>query len=160
MATRLECHPRFTAARRVLLFCSLPDEPNTLPVLERWGERKQLFLPVVVGDDLEVRAYSGTASLRRGAFNILEPTGELFDESRSALTADDLIVVPGVAFTPDGRRLGRGRGYYDRLLSRPAFAKAYTLGYAFSFQIVESLPVEPHDIRLNEVLLLQPTTVG
>lgn len=161
LAAHLECHPRFIEARRVLLFCSLPDEPDTLPLLERWGEKtqlgrasKQLYLPVVVGDDLEVRAYYGTASLRRGAFNILEPTGELFDEAHDPMTEHDLIVVPGVAFTADGYRLGRGRGYYDRLLSRPAFAHAYTLGYAFPFQIVESLPVEPHDVKLCEVLRL------
>lgn len=160
LAERLECHPRFREARRVLLFCSLPDEPDTLPILERWGEKKQLLLPVVVGDDLEVRAYHGTASLRRGAFNILEPTGERLDENRDPLTEHDLIVVPGVAFTADGCRLGRGRGYYDRLLLRPAFSRAYTLGYAFSFQLVESLPVESHDVRLDEVLQLRPASVG
>lgn len=160
LATRLECHPRFAEARRVLLFCSLPDEPDTLPLLEKWGERKQLYLPVVVGDDLEVRLYDGSVSLQRGAFNILEPTGKLLDEALEPMTEHDLIVVPGIAFTVDGRRLGRGRGYYDRLLSRPAFARAYTLGYAFSFQIVESLPVEPHDVRLDEVLLLPPVILS
>ena len=64
--------------------------------------------------------------------------------------AIDLAVIPGVAFTPDGRRLGRGRGYYDRLLAR--FARAYTIGLAFPFQLLEDIPTEPHDIKLNEIL--------
>lgn len=73
---------------------------------------KQILLPVVTGDDLELRVYTGPGDLATGAYGIEEPTGALFTD----YDAIDFIVVPGVAFDRNGNRLGRGKGYYDRLL--------------------------------------------
>ncbi|MEY2466031.1 MAG: 5-formyltetrahydrofolate cyclo-ligase, partial [Verrucomicrobiota bacterium] len=64
----------------------------------------------------------------------------------------DLILVPGVAFELHGRRLGRGKGFYDRLL---ADMRGTTCGVAFDEQIVAEIPVEPHDVHLD--YLLTPT---
>ena len=61
----------------------------------------------------------------------------------------DLVIVPGVAFTADGRRLGHGKGYYDRFL---VGTTAHTVGACFAEQLVDELPVEPHDVRLDRVL--------
>lgn len=148
VAARLELHPRFRAARTVLLFHSLPDEPCTHDLLRNWYGRKALLLPVVVGDDLIVRHYDGAESLREGAFRILEPSGQLFADYASI----DLAVVPGVAFDKHGHRVGRGRGYYDRLLSRPDFSDVYKLGYCFDFQKFESVPAESFDVPVDEVI--------
>ncbi len=63
----------------------------------------------------------------------------------------DLIVVPGVAFTAAGARLGRGRGYYDRYLSQPEM-RAYTVGVCYAHQIVDALPSEPHDVAVERVI--------
>jgi 5-formyltetrahydrofolate cyclo-ligase len=63
----------------------------------------------------------------------------------------DLIVVPGSAFSRDGHRLGRGGGLFDRLLADPA-AAAYKLGVCFDFQLLESIPIEPHDIVMDTVV--------
>jgi 5-formyltetrahydrofolate cyclo-ligase len=60
-----------------------------------------------------------------------------------------LILVPGVAFDLHGGRLGRGKGYYDRLLKE---LRGTTCGVAFDQQVVEAIPVEPHDVRLDHVL--------
>ncbi len=64
----------------------------------------------------------------------------------------DVVVVPGVAFTAAGDRLGQGGGWYDRFLPgvRP---DCTTVGVAFAEQIVASLPVEPHDVRIDQVVL-------
>lgn len=62
----------------------------------------------------------------------------------------DLVVVPGVAFTREGARLGRGRGYYDRYLSRPGL-RAFCIGVCFAHQLVDTLPVEPHDRTMDAV---------
>jgi 5-formyltetrahydrofolate cyclo-ligase len=94
---------------------------------------------------LELRLYSGRDSLRVGAYNILEPVGPVFSDYDSI----DLAVVPGVAFTADGIRLGRGKGYYDRLLPR---IKARKIGICFPFQILHSIPAESFDIRMDEVI--------
>ena len=105
-----------------------------------------IALPVVVGDDLELRLYTGPEDLKPGAYGIEEPTGELFTDYADI----DFIVVPGVAFDRNGNRLGRGKGYYDRLL--PRIPSAHKAGICFPFQLVEEVPAEPFDIRMDEII--------
>lgn len=145
---RLANHPAFLRAEVVLLYHALPDEPDTDPILADWATRKTLLLPVVKGDKLVVRQYSDAASLCCGAFGIAEPTGEAW----TRYDAIDLIIVPGVAFDAHGHRLGRGRGYYDKLLALPQLHQAYKLGLCFDFQKVDDVPSEVHDILMDEVL--------
>ena len=88
----LEEHPLFQKARIVLLYASLPDEVQTLSFIERWKNKKQILLPIVVGDELELRCYSGNCSLWQGRYGILEPQAErLFTDYASI----DLAIVPG-----------------------------------------------------------------
>ena len=145
----LEDHPVFQKAHVVLLYAALSDEVQTIDFIERWHKRKQILLPVVVGDNLELRSYAGTALLAPGAYKILEP---LTMQSFTDYSTIDLAVIPGVGFTLDGRRLGRGKGYYDRLLLHPDFEKVYKVGLAFPCQMLPALPNEAHDVCLNEVL--------
>ena len=63
----------------------------------------------------------------------------------------DLVLVPGIAFTRAGARMGRGAGFFDRFLAHRA-TRAIKIGIAFSFQIVESLPLDPHDVKLDLVV--------
>ena len=100
----------------------------------------------MVGDDLEIRIYTAPEDLATGAYGIKEPTGKLFTD----YTTIDFIAVPGVAFDRNGNRLGRGKGYYDRLL--PRIPQAYKVGICFKFQIVEEIPAEPFDIRMDEII--------
>lgn len=145
---RLEAHPRFRAARTVLLYHALPDEVQTRPFLQRWHAEKRLLLPVVAGDDLEIRPYEGEEHLHTGAYGIREPEGRPVTD----FFAIDLAVVPGMAFDRAGHRLGRGKGYYDRLLARLRRHGIYIIGICFDFQKVEAVPCEPHDVGMDEVL--------
>lgn len=142
----LEAHPAFGAANTVLLYYSLPDEVDTHEFVQKWSREKRILLPVVVGDDLELRIYTGPEDLSTGSYGIEEPTGELFTN----YAAIDFIAVPGVAFDGNGNRLGRGKGYYDRLL--PHIPAAYKAGICFPFQLVEEVPAEPFDIRMDEII--------
>ena len=90
----LEAHPAFRAATTVLLYHSLKDEVDTHEFIRKWSREKRILLPVVVGDDLELRLYTGPEDLKPGAYGIEEPTGELFTDYADI----DFIVVPGVAF--------------------------------------------------------------
>lgn len=138
--------PEFRAARTVAVFAALPDEPATDEALARWGRTRRVVLPRVEGDAMQFYGYRPEA-LSRGAFGIFEPQGE-----RPCPVGDiDLAVCPGVAFTADGRRLGRGRGYYDRYLGQPAF-RGYRVGVCYAHQVVDDLPVEPHDVRMDTVV--------
>lgn len=143
----VQASPWWAAARTVVLYHALPDEAD-LSVLLRQAVRegKRVLLPVVAGDDLVLRLYKGEQSLRPGPFGIGEPVGEDF----SAYEEIDLAVVPGLAFDAEGHRLGRGRGYYDRLL--PRLKRAFRLGVCFPFQRVGSVPADPHDVAMHEVL--------
>lgn len=142
----LEAHPAFRAATTVLLYHSLKDEVDTHEFIRKWSREKRILLPVVVGDDLELRLYTGPEDLKPGAYGIEEPTGELFTDYADI----DFIVVPGVTFDRNGNRLGRGKGYYDRLL--PRIPSAHKAGICFPFQLVEEVPAEPFDIRMDEII--------
>lgn len=142
----LEDHPAFRSAQTVLLYHSLPDEVDTHPFIRKWSGKKRILLPVVQGEELELRIYKGEETLVTGAYGIGEPTGETFTD----YAAIDLVLVPGVAFDRKGNRLGRGKGYYDRLL--PHLPAARKIGICFPFQIVEEVPAESFDIRMDEIV--------
>lgn len=135
-------------ALTVLAYYSLKDEVRTEALIERLFQMgHNVLLPVVVGDDIILKKYDGIGSMKPGAFGISEPVGEVFGQDRYGEI--DLALIPGRAFTRDGRRLGRGRGYYDRLLP---YIKCPRIGICFPFQIVEDIPCEPHDMALDEVI--------
>ena len=127
----IENHPLFKQASTLLLYHSLPDEVQTHEFIDKWSKQKKIILPVVKGDDLELRVYTGTECLQKGAYNIDEPTGELFREEEEI----ELAIIPGVSFDNEGNRLGRGKGYYDRLLAR---ISPYKIGICFQFQVAEN----------------------
>ena len=143
---RLEEGLLFQSAERVALYHALPGEVQTAAFIERWYLRKQLFLPLVEGDNLRLLRYTGPESLRKGAFGIWEPKpdGEEAEEDEI-----ELIIVPGVAFDAQCHRLGRGRGFYDRLLSS---LQAPKVGICFDFQLVPFVPVEPFDRQMDYVV--------
>ena len=138
----------FLAAKTVLLYHSLSDEVNTHQFIEEWCLKKQLLLPVVVGEELELRLFQKMNELKIGSFGIAEPTGPLFTD----YTKIDFVAVPGMAFDRNGHRLGRGKGYYDRLL--PRLTNAYKAGICFPYQVVDEVPVEPTDITMDGIITI------
>ncbi len=141
---QVEQLPEFTAANRVLVYHSLPDELPTPEFIAKWHGKKQLFLPRVCGDDLDVLPYNPT-DLQTGAFNISEPQGnDLVDPSTL-----DLIIVPAVAFDRRGNRIGRGKGYYDRLLCRCSAPK---IGVCYQCQICADFEPSEFDIPVDRVI--------
>lgn len=138
----------FRRARVLLAFWSLPDEVHTHTFVARWAEKKRVLLPVMVGEGLELREFGGLAALQTSnAFGVAEPlTGGLVHPSEV-----DFAIVPGLAFDAAGHRLGRGKGYYDRLL--PQLQRALTVGVGYSFQLLEHVPAEPHDVAVGGVVV-------
>ena len=131
----------------ILLYHSLPDEIDThdlIPTLHALG--KTVLLPTVVGDELELHQYTDEIALSKSAtIGIQESTGPLFTDNAQI----DLAIIPGMAFTPSGIRLGRGKGYYDRRLPK---LQCPTIGIAFPFQIVDWIPYEEHDISVSHII--------
>ncbi len=130
------------AARLIAAFLPLPGEPQIAPL---W-EMAAVCIPRVRGESCDL------VLLPRGVSTDWRLAGAEFDALPAVDPARvDLILVPGLAFTTDGLRLGRGGGYYDRLLaSLPP--RTRRIGVCFATQIVATLPTEPHDQRVARVV--------
>ncbi|MBR6036399.1 MAG: 5-formyltetrahydrofolate cyclo-ligase [Bacteroidaceae bacterium] len=145
--TLLERIKREENCHIILLYHSLPDEVCTHDLIRTlYAQGYTVLLPSVVGDVLALHIYEGEETMNTGAaFGIQESSGTLFTEYSQI----DLAIIPGMAFTQRGERLGRGKGYYDRLLPH---LKCPLIGIAFPFQLLPSIPTEPHDIQMNEII--------
>lgn len=143
---KVEQQACFKNANSVLLYWSMEDEVATHDFVIKWGQEKIILLPVVDGSILKIKKFEGISTMKKGEqFGIMEPNGVEFTK----LETIDLIIVPGVAFDCDNNRMGRGRGFYDKLLKE---TKALKLGVCFNFQFFENIPVEPHDLPMNIVI--------
>lgn len=140
----LEKTAAFLMADRILMYHSLPDELSTRKFLDKWHARKKFYLPRVNGVNLDILPYD-ESRLELGAFHIEEPTGD----NTVSPEEIELVVVPAVAYDRQGNRLGRGKGFYDRLL---ATTRATKIGVAYEFQIVDEIPCEPHDVKMDMVI--------
>lgn len=142
----LEILFRVCDASVVALFSPLPDEPQIRPLVDELSKKKVVVLPRVEGDVMNFYRYL-PGTLSKGSYGIMEPVlCEAVEPSDI-----DLMVVPGVAFTADGYRMGRGKGYYDKYMSSDGF-RAMRVGVCYSCQLVDELPVDPHDVRMDEVI--------
>lgn len=142
--------PIWEETRTVLFFAPMADEPDIWPAFEfivqqdvtvtlpRFDGAKGGYVPCIVQDP--------SADLVVGQYHIREPGPKCREFPVNLL---DLILVPGVAFDLRGRRLGRGAGYYDRLLNG---ISGTTCGIAFDEQLSGELPVEPHDVYVDCIL--------
>jgi 5-formyltetrahydrofolate cyclo-ligase len=146
----LERQALWKKARAVLFYAPLPGELDIWPLMEkglregkqialpRFSKEKGIYAACVIGDT--------AAQLQRGQFGILEPSAACPEVELNGL---DFLLVPGIAFDLHGRRLGRGKGFYDLLLGS---VRGKTCGVAFDEQIVGEVPLEPHDVTLNCIL--------
>lgn len=141
--------PEFKSAKLVMLYASMEDEVSTKDMIEEALEMgKRVVLPRSVGKEIVPKEIKKYADLEKASFGIYEPREELRSVNPKEI---DLVVVPGVAFDEKNTRLGRGKGYYDRFLSKLPRDKI-TVGLAFDFQIVRNLPKDSHDISVSMVL--------
>lgn len=171
--SQLRKHPKVRAAHTLLLYYSLPDEVNTHEWIDELvAEGKRVLLPVVVNDkDMVIREYTGKHDLAEGSFHIMEPIGKLFPEEK--YPEIEVAIIPGMSFDDGGHRLGRGKGYYDRFLTKlrgtevdksdtevdksdtedkNLGTEVYKIGVCFGFQKLQEIPFESHDILMNEVI--------
>jgi 5-formyltetrahydrofolate cyclo-ligase len=138
--------PLLVGKKHLALFSPTETEPN-IDLL--WGLKELgdhcISYPRCEGDNLVFRPVSGLADLVPGRFGISEPGPGPASEQF------DLIIVPGLAFAPDGSRLGRGRGFYDRLLATIP-STTMTVGVCFEFQRLAEILHEPHDRKVEKII--------
>lgn len=126
-------------------YIPLADEPQISSI---WLSLERFYLPrMLAGGGMEACVVADLEQdLERGAFGVMEPKGKQHIIQPSEV---ELIIVPGRAFSITGQRLGRGKGYYDRFLSR---SKALKVALAYDFQVVDELPVEEHDQAVDYII--------
>lgn len=136
--------PEYQAAHTVMAFVGSKGEPDTDPLFARLAaDGKRLVLPRVEGSEIVIADASSPHIV--SLFGISEPQGPAIDPAEV-----QLVIVPGLAFTPDGVRLGYGGGYYDRFLSR--LAGVPTVAVCFAEQLVDELPNDAHDVPVQRVI--------
>lgn len=149
---RLEQMATFMMADRILMYHSLPDELSTRDFLGKWSGRKHFFLPRVNGVNLDILPYEQTR-LHLGAFEIEEPDGNDLTD----IADIELIIVPAVAYDRHGNRVGRGKGYYDRML---AGSRATKVGVGYDFQLIDdAIDTDSHDVPVDIVITQSHTVI-
>lgn len=143
---QLEELPLFRDSHTIFIYWSMDDEVYTPDFIQKWKEEKRFILPCVVGDELELKYFDDEQLLQEGEnFQIPEPVGEAISD----YSVIDMAIIPGMAFDGMGRRLGRGKGYYDKTLKHIAAPK---IGVCFSFQFLNEVPVDALDVPMDKVL--------
>lgn len=134
----------FNSSKVIYCYCSVNNEVDlTETIFAALNQNKIVALPKTIGNEMIFVEISSLDDLVTGQFNIREPR-----ENKKAADAD-LIFVPGLAFTKEGKRIGYGGGYYDKYLS---MHNCHTVGVAFDFQIFDDLETKDHDVILDEII--------
>ena len=151
ICARIRAVPGWEGARVIGLYAAQPTEPDPGALLTDAGSGtgRVFCFPRVAPDGLEFHRWHAAGWLKRGPWNLQEPD----PEHCPAVPPEemDLLLIPGLAFTPGGSRLGRGGGYFDRFLSR-ANPAATRVGVCFHRQLVDTLPLEEHDHAVGWVV--------
>ncbi len=150
---RLAKVPEFRAARCLCAYVSTGQEVGTHGLIRHLlAAGREIVVPVFRDGRYGVgRVEDFDADLRPGHWGILEP------RVVRAGGEPEVWLVPGVAFDGRGYRLGHGKGYFDQLLAGRPGTK---IGLAYDFQIVESVPVAAHDVRLDYIITEHQTIKG
>ena len=136
------------SARLAAAFLPIPGEPRIAPLWE-CADVPAICIPRVRGPRCDLVLLPDRAALAHAGWQL---TGAEFDALPAIdLATVDVMLVPGLAFTAEGLRLGRGGGYYDRLLAACA-PHTRTIGVCFATQLVTTLPTEPHDQKVGRVV--------
>ncbi|CAM3936473.1 MULTISPECIES: 5-formyltetrahydrofolate cyclo-ligase [Bacillus] len=157
IAFSLYAQKEWVEAKTIGITLSMENEVNTYPIIEKaWEEGKNVVVPKCNKGTrtMSFRQISNFDQLETVYMNLREPIPALTEE----VGADDidLQIVPGVAYTGRGERIGYGGGYYDRYL---VHYKGKTLSLAYSFQMVEHIPVEPFDKNVEKIITEKGTMV-
>ena len=141
--------PEFARAELIVLYAPVHNEVDTALVFDRaLGAKKKILYPVVAREGLLFRRVSAPDQLQKGTFGIMEPVASC--EAHDPFEAD-LIVLPGVAFDEKGRRIGYGKGYYDKAL-HPMEGRGKLIGFCYDFQVVDTIAGEPHDVKMDKLI--------
>ncbi|WP_428865203.1 5-formyltetrahydrofolate cyclo-ligase [Clostridium sediminicola] len=141
----------FLDAKSIFTFVSFKNEVNTHKLIKySLAKGKSVYVPKVnsINKSMKAIKINSLDELKKSNYGILEPIAEA---NKFAEDKIDLIIVPGLAFDKNGGRLGYGGGYYDKFF-QDGNMKAYKMGLAYSFQVVDQVPVNEYDVMLDGIV--------
>lgn len=146
----LEQEQAFLWATNIGLYWSMDSEVSTHSFIDKWSKDKNIYLPVIQGNNITFTPYYGKENMSQNQYGILEPS--LNNQPSSTL---DLIIVPAMGYDASGHRLGHGGGYYDRYFSlrqQTSSLPKNILGVCFSCQLLEQVPSEEFDFDVETII--------
>ena len=147
LAQQLYAHPAYQEAKSIFGYLSYNQEVRTMPMLEQaQKDGKRVAVPKVIDDTMIFIWLDDLSRVELGYCNIPEP----IDNGPEAIDETALVMMPGLAFDPTGRRCGYGGGFYDRYLEQ--HPNHPTIAMCYGFQMFDELETDPHDIPVNYVL--------
>lgn len=151
LCAKLSFVPSYADAEHVLLFAPIEGEVNVLLLMQ--DSNKTFYFPKIRGDELKIFQIDSQDDLELGQYGILEPRDLSSEVSPQVL---DYVIVPGLAYTQKGERLGRGMGFYDRFLKgvREKNPNLIACSLAFDFQIVSSVYADKYDESVDLLISL------
>ncbi|KAG8001664.1 5-formyltetrahydrofolate cyclo-ligase [Nibea albiflora] len=162
LSQKLFKHPKYVSCKRIAVFVNMDDEVRTEEIIKNiFKLGKSCFIPRYESrsshmDMLKMNSLQDIQTLPLTSWNIRQPAED--DQSREEALATgglDLILMPGLGFDRSGKRLGRGKGFYDTYLERcirHPKGKPYTIALAFKEQLCQEIPVDDNDVLIDEVL--------
>lgn len=142
---QIQAHPMYQKAFVVGLYHPIKNELNLLSLIE---DKKTFLLPVVENDQMQYHLFSKGDTLIKSTLQILEPKENPIKEDTL-----DLIIVPALAVTKKGKRIGYGKGYFDQFIQKNPHIQ--TLAAVFDFQVLEDIPTESHDQNIQELIIIK-----
>ena len=149
IARNLESLDAFKRANHILFYYAVGGEVDTLKLIEKYMDSRQLYLPVITGlHHFQAVPIGRPLELKKSHEGIPEPVepspNSVFD------SRIDCVITPGVAFDRKGVRLGTGKGYYDRYFEK--YPDSIKIGLAYSGQMLDYIPKDPYDVGMNFVV--------
>lgn len=138
-------HPQVSSAKQILIYVSFNHEVDTLKLIEYFLKRKKVAVPKIVNGKMSFYYINSLDELKKGHFNILEPI-----TNQKVVDYNNCVcITPGVCFSLDGRRIGYGKGYYDRFLQSH---HVYSIGLTYQECLEENIEINAYDKKVNEVI--------
>ena len=139
----------YSLSSDIYLYSDMRNEVMTAPVISQaFKDNKNLYLPITIGEDMDFYSYNPGDPLIKGDFGVMVPAnGEI------KYPASGLIIIPGVGFDKAGYRIGYGKGYYDKYLSK--YTGLCKVGVAYECQVTDSIEIDEFDQKLDYLITEQ-----
>lgn len=137
--------PQFKNAKSMFVYLSFGEEVATLDFINKHVSSKQIYVPKIVGADMQLVAVTNDTMYEQNKFGILEPVCKKYYEGMV-----DLVITPAIVFDKFGYRLGYGKGYYDKYFAKKNYS--YAVGVCYEKMLVEKLTIQDFDKKVNLVI--------